>query len=246
MCGLTQPLSVILREAIKEAHEEIRATPGSTALLRGQLAKEEYVRFLMMLWHLYDALERGLERHQDYPVLEPTYNPTVLARAPHLSADIAYLPEVPEASWKSHPIHLELTAAQPPVLTVYIARIEALADAPDPAPLLGHAYVRYLGDLSGGQIMQRAFSKAYGLAPGGPGLSFYAFKALHAATPATQGDIKRIKEWFYAGMNAGAGDDVAVKEAVMHEALRVFEYHREIFGAINLEEEDEAEEWNVV
>ncbi|KAJ7078649.1 hypothetical protein C8R44DRAFT_836674 [Mycena epipterygia] len=232
---LSLPLSDLVREGTKQAHEEVEVSPAASAMLRGELDKEEYARFLMMLWHIYNTFERGLERHQNHPVLEPTYNPTVLARAPPLSADIAYLLGVPESSWKSHRIHLQLMAAQPPALETYIARIQAIADSPDPSPLLAHSYVRYLGDLSGGQTIQRALAKAYGLKMGGPGLSFYAFKELHSSKPATQGDMKRIKDWFRAGMNKGAGDNMEVKEAIMLEASRVFEYTGAIFKAVNLE-----------
>ncbi|KAJ7625285.1 hypothetical protein DFH06DRAFT_1104027 [Mycena polygramma] len=232
---LSQPLSDVLKEGTKKVHEEIEVSPAAEAMLRGELDKEEYIRFLMMLWHIYNTFERGLERHQNHPVLEPTYNPTLLARAPHLSADIAYLLGVPEASWKSHRIHVTLMAAQPRALQTYVGRIQAIADSPDPSPLLAHAYVRYLGDLSGGQTIQRALAKAYGLTVGGSGLSFYAFKELRSAKPATQGEMKRIKDWFRAGMNTGAGDNVEVKAAVMDEASRVFEFTGDIFKAINLE-----------
>ncbi|KAF8139180.1 hypothetical protein K438DRAFT_1880397 [Mycena galopus ATCC 62051] len=232
---LSLPLSDVLREGTKQAHEEVEVSPAASAMLRGALDKEEYIRFLMMLWHIYDTFERGLERHQNYPVLEPTYNPTLLARAPPLSADIAYLLGVPESSWKSHRIHVQLMAAQPPALETYITRIQSIADSPDPSALLAHSYVRYLGDLSGGQTIQRALAKAYGLTMGGSGLSFYAFKELHSSKPATQGEMKRIKEWFRAGMNKGAGDNQDVKAAVMEEASRVFEFTGEIFKAVNLE-----------
>ncbi|KAJ7867974.1 hypothetical protein B0H13DRAFT_2064844 [Mycena leptocephala] len=235
---LSQPLSDVLREGTKKAHEEVEVSPAAATMLRGELDKEEYVRFLMMLWHIYNTFERGLERHQNHPVLEPTYNPTLLARAPPLSADIAHLLGVREADWKSHRIHLQLMAAQPPALTSYVARIQSISDSPDPSPLLAHAYVRYLGDLSGGQTIQRALAKAYGLKMGGAGLSFYAFKELRSSKQATQGEMKRIKEWFRAGMNKGAGDNVEVKAAVMDEASRVFEYTGEIFKVINLEKQE--------
>ncbi|KAJ7726560.1 hypothetical protein DFH07DRAFT_1000752 [Mycena maculata] len=235
---LSLPLSDLVREGIKKAHEEVGVSPAAAAMLHGELPKEEYIRFLMMLWHIYDTFERGLERHQTNPVLQPTYNPTLLARAPSLSTDIAYLLGVPESEWKVHRIHVQLMAAQPPALETYVARIQAIADSPEPSPLLAHAYVRYLGDLSGGQTIHRALAKAYGLTMGGAGLSFYAFKALHSNKPATQGDMKRIKEWFRAGMNKGAGDDMVVKEAVMNEASRVFEYTGAIFKEVSLEPQE--------
>ncbi|KAJ7867871.1 hypothetical protein B0H14DRAFT_2346791, partial [Mycena olivaceomarginata] len=161
-----------------------------------------------------------------------TYDPALLARAPPLSADIAHLLDMPESSWKAHSIHTQLLAEKPPALEAYTARIQAIADLPDPSALLAHSYVRYIGD---GQTIQRALAKAYGLTLGGAGLSFYAFKELHSNMPASQSEMKRIRDWFRAGMNKGAGNNVEVKAAVMDEASRVFEFTSEIFKAVNIE-----------
>ncbi|KAJ7860997.1 hypothetical protein B0H14DRAFT_554548 [Mycena olivaceomarginata] len=231
---LSMPLSDVLRESIRMAYEDAEVSPAATTMLRGELDKEEYIRFLMMLWHIYNTFERSLERHQHHPVLEPTYDPALLACARPLSADIAHLLDV-ESSWKAHSIHTQLLAEKPPALEAYTARIQAIADLPDPSALLAHSYVRYIGDLSGGQTIQRALTKAYGLTLGGAGLSFYAFKELHSNKPASQSEMKRIRDWFRTGMNKGAGDNVEVKAAVMEEASRVFEFTSEIFKAVNLE-----------
>lgn len=135
-----------------------------------------------------------------------------MARAPALSADIAYFLEVPEASWKSHPTHKALLASYPPALDAYVSRIKEISNSNDPSPLLAHAYVRYLGDLSGGQTIRHSLAKAYSLdEKSGQGLSFYAFKELRSSKPAAQGEMKRIKDWFREGMNSGVGDDVDVK-----------------------------------
>ena len=102
--------------------------------------------------------------------------------------------------------------SKPAVLTAYISRIEELANAVDPSPLLAHSYVRYLGDLSGGQTIRHTVSKAYALdESAGLGLSFYAFKSLTAQKPANQGEMKRIKEWFREGMNIAGNLGVHVK-----------------------------------
>lgn len=88
----------------------------------------------------------------------------------------------------------------------------------DPTRLLAHSYVRYMGDLSGGQIIRWKLQKAYGLNETGEGLSFYEFD-----TPtndggvkketASVGEMKKIKEWFRAGMDQGAGDSREIKGA---------------------------------
>lgn len=135
----------------------------------------------------------------------------MLARAQTLTADISYLLQVNESTWKSHPVHLSLLASTPAPLTAYVARINELSNANDPSPLLAHSYVRYLGDLSGGQVIRHTLAKAYNLdEDAGDGLSFYAFKELRSSKLASQGEMKRIKEWFREGMNEG-GKTAAVK-----------------------------------
>ncbi|KAJ3747502.1 hypothetical protein DFH05DRAFT_1480133 [Lentinula detonsa] len=230
---LTQPLSEILRLSTKEAHDSIAFSPAAAKLSNGELLKEEYVRFLMMLWHVYAALEEGLERHATHPVLEPTYNPTLLKRAPSLSSDIAQLLQVPESTWESHPLHQSLINSPPQAMSAYVERIHAISNSGDPTPLVAHAYVRYLGDLSGGQTIRHSLAKAYNLdEAASEGLSFYAFKELSSSKPASLGEMKRIKDWFRNGMNEGAGDNVAVKAAIAQEASDVFRYNGDLFGAI--------------
>ncbi|KAJ3731214.1 hypothetical protein DFJ43DRAFT_1080513 [Lentinula guzmanii] len=230
---LTQPLSEILRLSTKEAHDSIAFSPAAAKLSNGELLKEEYVWFLMMLWHVYAALEEGLERHATHPVLEPTYNPTLLKRAPSLSSDIAQLLQVPESTWESHPLHQSLINSPPQAMSAYVERIHAISNSGDPTPLVAHAYVRYLGDLSGGQTIRHSLAKAYNLdEAASEGLSFYAFKELSSSKPASLGEMRRIKDWFRNGMNEGAGDNVAVKAAIAQEASDVFRYNGDLFGAI--------------
>ncbi|KAG6829510.1 hypothetical protein H0H92_004312 [Tricholoma furcatifolium] len=237
------PLATLLREGTRKAHETVENSPGALALLSGRLPKQEYIRYLMMLWHVYDAFEQALETHAAHPTLEPTYNPTLLARGPPLAADIAFLLDIPESTWKNHPMHLALLKDTPPALTAYVRRIGELSASPDPSPLLAHSYVRYLGDLSGGQIIRRTIGKAYGLdEQQGSGLSFYAFKELTSSKPATQGEMKHIKEWFRAGMNKAGDQGEKVKEAVVSEANTAFELNTGLFTAINTDLEEESKE----
>ncbi|KAG6855754.1 hypothetical protein H0H87_011270 [Tephrocybe sp. NHM501043] len=231
---LSLPLATLLREGTRKAHETVENSPGALALLSGRLPKEEYIRYLMMLWHVYEAFEQALEQHATHPTLEPTYNPVLLARGPPIAADIAFLLDVPESSWQNHPIHLTLLKDRPQALTAYVDRIRELAASQDPSPLLAHAYVRYLGDLSGGQIIRRTIAKAYSLDEAlGQGLSFYAFKELTSAKPATQGEMKHIKDWFRAGMNRAGEQGEEVKASVVNEANTAFELNTGLFTAIN-------------
>ncbi|TFK40749.1 hypothetical protein BDQ12DRAFT_679958 [Crucibulum laeve] len=234
---LTQPLATLLRESTHEAHETVENSPSAKLLLSGGLAQDEYIRYLMMLWHVYDTFERALDRHAAHPTLEPTYNPTLLARAPLLAADISYLLGVQESSWQTHPMYLSLFSSMPGPLQDYVSRIQEISDSSDPSPLLAHSYVRYLGDLSGGQTIRHVISKAYDLdETEGLGLSFYAFKELRTAKPASQGEMKRIKDWFRAGMNAAGETSAAVKVAVIAEANMAFNLNAGLFSTIKLKD----------
>ena len=48
-----QPLASVLKAATAVAHESAEHSQGASWLTRGELDKDEYVRFLMMLWHVY-------------------------------------------------------------------------------------------------------------------------------------------------------------------------------------------------
>ena len=138
---------------------------------------------------------------------------------------------MPESSWQSHPINTSLKSSPPQPLTDYITRLETLAESSDPSPLLAHAYVRYLGDLSGGQFIRRRLAKAYGLEDGA-GLSFYDFKQLGGNASGTIGDMKKIKEWYRDGMNAGAGEDQDLKAKILEEANIAFELNSGLFTTL--------------
>ena len=159
---------------------------------------------------IQSTLERALERHAAHPVLKPTYNPTLLARAPNIASDIAFFLQCDEATWQSHPAHTALLLSCPE--PEYTTHLQALADSADPSLLLAHAYVRYLGDLSGGQIIRRRVAKAYGIdMKSSKGVKFYEFKNLEGTRSGTVGDFKKIKEWYRTGMNVGTGDNERLK-----------------------------------
>lgn len=112
-------------------------------------------------------------------------------------------------------------ASSPKPFVDYTTRLRELSSLSDPSRLLAHAYVRYLGDMSGGQFIQRRIAKAYNLdLDKGDGIRFYNFNKLGGTECANTGDLKKIKEWYRDGMNAGIGEDVALKGRMI--LLQVF------------------------
>ena len=72
--------------------------------------------------------------------------------------------------------------------------------------------MRYLGDLSGGQVIRRNIIKAYGLDnETGLGTQFYEFQKLGGGGSAGLGDMRKIKQWYRDGMNEGVGNQDKLK-----------------------------------
>ncbi len=151
-----------LREGSKTLHTQAERAGVMASLLRGQLPLMGFVAMQRNLHRLYAALEPALAQHATHPVLAPLQQPG-LARAEALAADLAHLHG---AQWAGN---LPVQA----VATAYADRLAELSQR-QPALLAAHAYVRYLGDLSGGQPLGRVVRQAYGLASG-PGSLFFDF-----------------------------------------------------------------------
>jgi heme oxygenase (biliverdin-producing, ferredoxin) len=119
-------------------------------------------------------------------------------------------------------------------LTTYLERIRDVSNSDEPERLLAHAYVRYLGDLSGGQFIRRRLMKAYDLPDSGEGSSSFDFGTLDGSGEgrANMAEMKKIKIWYRDGMNAGAGDDEAVKRRIVEEAGLAFELNTGLFDEL--------------
>ena len=91
-----------------------------------------------------------------------------------------------------------------------------------PDLLVAHAYVRYLGDLSGGQMLARIVRESLALGSG-PGVAFYDFG--HPE------EVARLKQAFRDGLDAVPADE-ATMNAIVAEARLAFESHRRLFDEL--------------
>lgn len=125
-------------------------------LISGRLARSHYLVMLLNLQAIYLALERGLAIASTLPGID--FSP--LYRADAIARDLAFLAP-------ATPIQLcDATKG-------YVQHLEGLSASASPM-LLAHAYVRYLGDLHGGQMLRRCVSRVL-QSPGQDGLCFYDF-----------------------------------------------------------------------
>jgi heme oxygenase len=110
-------------------------------------------------------------------------------------------------------------------MQAYVARLQALQAAPaaEAAPsLVAHAYVRYLGDLHGGQVLQRLVARLYALPAGdsAPGTRFYDF----GDTP----QVLLLRQQLRRALGSLPFDAVQ-QDATVEEALWAFTQHRVLF-----------------
>ena len=198
------PLSLRLRSATRELHRDAERAGLMSALLRGQGDREACTRLLVNLHALYAALEPALERCGTQPGFA-AFGFASLRRAPALAADLQLL-----QAW---PMPAPAAAMQ-----VYVARLQRLALA-QPALLVAHAYVRYLGDLNGGQVLGQRIAGALRL--DAVGLRFFDFGPPEAAAAA----IARFRSALDGLPLADAGE----AQALLEEACWSFAQHVRLF-----------------
>lgn len=202
-------LAARLRQDTKTYHTEAERSGIMRQLLTRSLDKSTYVALLQNLIPVYTALETELTRYMKDPRIAPFFHPG-LARTAALKADIAALGGNPESEERP------TAAAQWYATKIHAAAIE------DPVLLIAHSYVRYLGDLSGGQILKKMIAEMYGLKEG-VGTAFYEFPDLPAP--------EQFKAQYRASLDQV---DLTVTQTnkVVDEAIEAFQANSALFKAL--------------
>lgn len=151
-------LSAAMRAASREEHDAAERSPFISYLLSGALGKDAYAAYLLRLRTVYAALEEAVRSNRRDPLVSAVYDPA-LERLPAIDADLDCWSD------EGSPRTVDSSAAES-----YRCRLESLDNG---AALLAHHYTRYLGDLSGGQIISRTLDRVFGL--DGAGLALYSF-----------------------------------------------------------------------
>ena len=137
-----------LRELTQTKHEEIESMPFTQYMLSGNISNEDYAKFLYQMMHLYQAME------------EVASNLNVLDD----------MPDLPRYYFIKHDYEeLVGESIKHPLLPATKEYCDYLREIKDPKKIIGHMYVRYMGDMAGGQMIKK-------LVPGSG--SFYDFKNL--------------------------------------------------------------------
>ena len=156
-----------IKEGTKKSHSAAENTKFVSSFLRGVVSKDSYKLLVADLYFVYTAMEEEFKIFKNDPVLGKLYLPE-LERVVALETDLRYY---------YGPIWRGLIKPSE-ACQRYVDRIHEVAGT-EPELLIGHHYTRYLGDLSGGQILKGIAEKAMNLK--GEGLRFYDFEKIDDA-----------------------------------------------------------------
>lgn len=203
----TLALAAQLRTATSIEHEEAENMGFITQLMGGELPLAALADFHAQHQLIYRALESGGDNLATDPIAQPFLFPQ-LRRLPALEADLTFLIG---ADW---PEKVEVTKAA----AAYAERITSAATWA--GGYIAHAYVRYLGDLSGGQAIGRLMQRAYGLKS--DGIRFYEFPDVKP---------KPFKDNYRALLDA-APFSAAEREQIVSEAKVAFQMNTKMFAEL--------------
>jgi len=206
---LNKPLSAALREATAHAHENAEGSAFMQRLMSGQLSRAAAADLTGQLWFVYESLERAVRSVAHTPIGSAGADPR-LERRYALEADLAALVG---GDWREKIRILPATAA-------YVARLEEVSGSA--VEVVAHHYVRYLGDVSGGQVIAARLGALYDIES--DALNFYDFTAIGKIPPYRKGYRERLD-----GLSLTAGE----REALLSEAQRAFAFNSGIFAELD-------------
>lgn len=145
------------------AHAQAENAPFISALMAGALNSAAYRDYLVALAPIYSQMESLLQSRSESELLSH-FNHRALDRLHFIEGDIAELDSTLSSTFSAQ----NLAAVQS-----YLSR---LTDQISDARLLAHHYIRYLGDLSGGQAISKLVARHYSIGP--EALNFYNFEQI--------------------------------------------------------------------
>ncbi|XP_073324405.1 heme oxygenase-like [Pagrus major] len=204
-------LSEQIKKVTKESHIRAENTELMMSFQKAQVTLQQYKLLLCSLYEIYQALEEELDRNSNHPGVAPIYFPAELARLEAIEKDLEYFYG---QDWREKIV-------VPAATKRYCHRLRQIGKE-NPEFLLAHAYTRYLGDLSGGQVLGRIAQKSMGL-KSSEGLSFFAFPGVTSPN--------LFKQLYRSRMNSVELTEEE-RNGVLEEAVRAFEFNIQVFDGL--------------
>ncbi|HEY9812568.1 MAG TPA: heme oxygenase (biliverdin-producing) [Candidatus Sericytochromatia bacterium] len=207
---MSSNLATKLREGTKKAHTMAENVGFVKCFLKGVVEKNSYRKLVANLYFVYSAMEEEMERHKQHPIISKVTFPE-LNRKASLEEDLYFYYGT---NWREQVAPSEAGQA-------YLNRIREVSNTA-PELLVGHFYTRYLGDLSGGQILKGIAQRAMNLADGN-GTAFYEFDSIP--------DEKAFKVKYRQAMDELPIDE-ATADRIVNEANDAFGMNMKMFNEL--------------
>ena len=199
-----------LKEGTKQSHSAAENTKFVSSFLRGVVNREKYRQLVANYYFIYQVMEVEVLRLKDDPIVGPL-NMKELYRHRNLAKDCEYF----------YGKNWDKTIYPTEACQKYVNRIREVAHEQTEL-LVGHHYTRYLGDLSGGQILRNIAQNALKLNDGG--LDFYEFPEIE--------DKKEYKNNYRATLNTLPVTESQVS-AIVSEANYAFRLNMFMFDELD-------------
>lgn len=207
-------LSTGLKKGTIKSHREAEITHFIKQFLKGKIEQKLYRQMVACLYFIYCALEEESDKLADHPIFGPLHCPKELSRVETLQEDLKFYYG---DDWEDE---IEISdAAQN-----YVDRLREIASS-NPALMVSHHYTRYLGDLSGGQILKKLVKKFYDLPEGGDGVRFYEFNLIP--------DMAKFKDSYRKKLDS-LNINREIADAMVEEANVAFHLNVNLFKELDV------------
>jgi heme oxygenase len=200
------PFSQALRERTRTGHSDSEGATFMDDLMSGRGSRDDYIALVAQHYFIYEALEAAAEAMRLDADAAAFITPQ-LTRLPALEADLGFLLG---DDWRD-------AIAPLPTTVRYVDRIRTVA-ATWSGGFIAHHYTRYLGDLSGGQIIRTLMQRQFGFETNGVG--FYLFDQI--AKP------KEFKDVYRSQLDRVTWS-AEERERVIDEVMIAYRFNTELF-----------------
>nr|YP_009296952.1 heme oxygenase [Ceramium japonicum]AOM66295.1 heme oxygenase [Ceramium japonicum] len=200
-----------LREGTTKSHSMAENVSFVKSFLGGVVDKKSYRKLVANLFFVYVAIEEELEKNKNHEILSFLYFPELYRRC-SLMEDLNYYYG---NNWQN-----EIEPS--PATEVYVNRIHNIGNN-QPELLIAHSYTRYMGDLSGGQILKKIAQNAMQLS-GDKGTEFYNFNHIQ--------DDNEFKNLYRESLNSLPLTDKQIQQ-IIAEANTAFNLNMKVFQELN-------------
>lgn len=209
-----EPMAVTFSETLKaaswNAHEHAEHSQYMQDLLAGRLDRRRYADLVAQNYFAYRVLEEASTAMADDPI-GGQFAFAELTRMPALEADLA---DLLGPDWSDQIVPTSAT-------TSYCDRLASTC-FDWAGGFVAHQYVRYMGDLSGGQVIRRIVERTYELSPH-QGTRFYVFDQIE--------DLKAFKERYREQLDATPWD-AEEQERIVEEILLAYRLNTDVLDSL--------------